>query len=68
MHFKSSDVSGGGKKKMLFPRSQFYVSESNIDGDVVWKWPTQVHLPLAKTAPHVISVNTSSRKEIENKP
>lgn len=35
MHFKSSDVSGGGKKKMLFPRSQFYVSESHIDGDVV---------------------------------
>lgn len=45
-------------KKMLFPRSPFYVSESHIDGDVVWKWTTQVQLPLAKTVPYVINVNT----------
>lgn len=55
------------EKKTLFPRSQFYVNESHIDGDVVWKWTTQVQLPLTKTGLYVINVNTSSRKEIEKK-
>lgn len=41
MCFKSADMYGGGKN-VLFPRSQFYVSESHIDGDAVWKWVTQV--------------------------
>lgn len=38
MCFKSGDTSeGGGKRCVLFLRSQFYLSESRVDGDAVWK-------------------------------
>lgn len=29
-------MSGGGGRYVVFPRSQFYVSESHIDGDAMW--------------------------------
>lgn len=32
----------GGQRYVLFPHSQFYISETHIDGDAVWKWMTQV--------------------------